>query len=90
MPELHAVTKQFEAELHEGDPKLLRVPDRAPGAILQSHADPAKETNDFPDGWEELQSEDKLGCARGVLWSVAIEAAVVIAALVYWKIRPTF
>ena len=36
---------------------------------------------------EQLYREDKLGCARGVVWALAFEAGLVIAALIYWKLR---
>jgi hypothetical protein len=87
MPVSHAVTNQFEAELHEGDHKLLGLTDGARSGVLQSHAGQTESDGDLPDGWEELQSEDRLGCARGVLWSLVFEAALVIAAVLYWKLR---
>jgi hypothetical protein len=39
--------------------------------------------------WEEFQSEDSLGCARGVLWSLVFEAALVFAGAIFWIIRLT-
>jgi hypothetical protein len=36
---------------------------------------------------EQIDCEDKLGCVRGVLWSLVFEAAVVIAIVVCWKLR---
>ena len=36
---------------------------------------------------KQLYREDKLGCARGVVWALVFEAGVVIAALIYWKLR---
>jgi hypothetical protein len=36
---------------------------------------------------ELLADEDKLGCARGVMWAVAFEAAVVITGIILWKLR---
>jgi hypothetical protein len=87
MPVSSTVTNQFEAELHEGDHKLLRVANGAHSGALQSHAGLTEAAGNFPDGWEELQSEDKLGCARGVVWSLVFEAALVIAAAIYWKVR---
>jgi hypothetical protein len=36
---------------------------------------------------EQLYREDKLGCARGVVWALVFEAGLVIAALIYWKLR---
>lgn len=36
--------------------------------------------------WRELESEDPVGCARGVVWAIVFEFALVIAAVVYWKL----
>jgi hypothetical protein len=36
---------------------------------------------------KQLYREDKLGCARGVVWALIFEAGLVIAALIYWKLR---
>jgi len=36
---------------------------------------------------QQLYREDKLGCARGVVWALIFEAGLVIAALIYWKLR---
>ena len=36
---------------------------------------------------EQLYREDQLGCARGVLWALIFEAGLVLAALLYWKLR---
>lgn len=38
-------------------------------------------------GAEQLYREDKLGCARGVVWALVFEAGLVIAAVIYWKLR---
>lgn len=35
--------------------------------------------------WVELESEDKVGCARGIVWAIIFEAALAAAALIYWK-----
>jgi hypothetical protein len=37
--------------------------------------------------WEQMESEDRLGCARGVVWAIVFEVAVVLAVAVYWKFR---
>jgi hypothetical protein len=34
-----------------------------------------------------LYGENKLGCARGVLWAFVIEAALIIAIAIFWKLR---
>ena len=36
---------------------------------------------------KQLYREDKLGCARGVIWALVFEAGLVVAALIYWKLR---
>jgi hypothetical protein len=36
---------------------------------------------------EQLYREDKLGCARGVVWALVFEAGLVVAALIYWKLH---
>jgi len=89
MPVSHAVTNQFEAELHEGDHKLLRSTDGARSGVLQSHTGPTEAAGVFLEDSEELHAEDRLGCVRGVLWSLVFEAALVIAAVIYWKLRLT-
>ena len=32
-------------------------------------------------------SENKLGCARGVIWALVFEAAMIIAIAIFWKLR---
>jgi hypothetical protein len=34
-----------------------------------------------------LESEDKLGCARGIVWAIIFEAALAAAAVVCWKLH---
>jgi hypothetical protein len=36
---------------------------------------------------ELLYSENKLGCARGVIWAFVFEAALIIAVAIFWKLR---
>jgi hypothetical protein len=36
---------------------------------------------------ELLYNEDKLGCARGVIWAFVFEAALIIAIAIFWKLR---
>jgi hypothetical protein len=36
---------------------------------------------------ELLYSENKLGCARGVVWAFVFEAALIIAIAMFWKLR---
>ena len=33
-----------------------------------------------------LYNEDKLGCARGVVWALVFEAAVIVAIAIFWKL----
>jgi hypothetical protein len=89
MPVPRAVTNQFESELHEGDHQPLRVNDGARSGVLQSHAGLTEPASDFPNDLEEFQSEDSLGCARGVLWSLVFEAALVFAGVIFWLLRLT-
>jgi len=37
--------------------------------------------------WELLESKDRLGCARGVVWALVFEAALAIAAGVCWQLH---
>jgi hypothetical protein len=37
--------------------------------------------------WDQFASEDKIGCARGVVWAIVFEAVLGIAAVAYWKLR---
>jgi hypothetical protein len=34
-----------------------------------------------------LYSENKLGCARGVIWAFVFEATLIIAIAIFWKLR---
>jgi hypothetical protein len=36
---------------------------------------------------ELLYGENKLGCARGVIWAFVFEAALIIAIAIFWKLR---
>jgi hypothetical protein len=36
---------------------------------------------------ELLYNEDKLGCARGVMWALVFEAALIVAIAIVWKLR---
>ena len=86
---VHVVTNQFEPELHEGDHKRHRLTDGARGGVLQSHPRLTKTAGVVLDDLEEPHEEDRFGCVRGVLWSMVFEAALAIAAIVYWKLRLT-
>jgi hypothetical protein len=41
--------------------------------------------NPYEADLDQLEVEDKLGCARGVLWSLIFEAAMAAAAVLVWK-----
>jgi hypothetical protein len=77
--------QMYEAALSERVYKSLDSSQRA-GAAKR-----AKPTLYVIDGCsvdaEQLYREDKLGCARGVVWALVFEAGLVIAALIYWKLR---
>jgi hypothetical protein len=34
-----------------------------------------------------IYDEDKLECARGVLWAFVFEAALLVAIAIFWKLR---
>ena len=36
---------------------------------------------------ELLYNEDKLGCARGIIWAVVLQAALIAAIAMFWKLR---
>ena len=36
---------------------------------------------------ELLHNEDKLGCARGVIWAVALQTALIVIIAIFWKLR---
>ena len=36
---------------------------------------------------ELLYNEDKLGCARGIIWAVVLQAALFAAIAIVWKLR---
>jgi hypothetical protein len=36
---------------------------------------------------ELLYNEDKLGCARGVIWAFVFEAALIVAIAIFWKLH---
>jgi hypothetical protein len=77
--------QMYEASMSERVYKSLELA-RAEGAAQQS-----KPGFYVIDGCsvdaKQLYREDKLGCARGVIWALIFEAGLVVAALVYWKLR---
>lgn len=58
----------------------LRIVRRADNIISVNVADVCS------DNPEELYYEDKLGCARGVVFALGFQAALVAAAAVCWKL----
>jgi hypothetical protein len=85
----HGRTNRFGAKLHEGNRELLCSTDRASGGVPQSHAGLTDAPSDFREDLEEFRSENYLGCARGVLWSLVFEGAVVAGIAIYWILRRT-
>jgi len=77
--------QMYEASMSERVHRTLESSRTADAAI------PAKTSLYIVDGTvldaEQLYREDKLGCARGVIWALVFEAGLVVAALIYWKFR---
>jgi hypothetical protein len=77
--------QMYEAALGERAYKSL---DSSQGAGKARRSKPALHVIDGCSvDAKQLYREDKLGCARGVVWALAFEAGLVIAALIYWKVR---
>jgi hypothetical protein len=36
---------------------------------------------------ELLYNEDRLGCARGVVWAFILQTALIVAIAIFWKLR---
>jgi hypothetical protein len=77
--------QMYEASMSERVYRTLESSRTADAAI------PSKTSLYIVDGTvldaEQLYREDKLGCARGVVWALIFEAGLVVAALIYWKLR---
>jgi hypothetical protein len=77
--------QMYEASMSERVYRTLESSRTADAAI------PSKTSLYIVDGTvldaERLYREDKLGCARGVVWALVFEAGLVVAALIYWKLR---
>jgi hypothetical protein len=77
--------QMYEAALSE---RVYKSVDSLQGAVAAGRS---KSNLHVIDGCsadaKQLYREDKLGCARGVVWALIFEAGLVIAALVYWKLR---
>lgn len=58
----------------------LRIVRRAESIVSLNVADV------YPGTPEESYYEDKLGCARGVVFAIAFQAALVVVAAICWKL----
>jgi hypothetical protein len=68
---------QSEAKLHPVvQERFVLVDDASPQVCNVRSVDP-----------ELLYNEDKLGCARGVVWALVFEAAAIAAIAICWKLR---
>jgi hypothetical protein len=81
--ELHQIVQEREKTsndaLHQGIrslPVLLEQSRTVPHICNVRSVDP-----------ELIYYEDKLGCARGVVWGFVFEAVLVIAIAIFWKLR---
>ncbi len=78
---------RYETDLHQ---TLRDAPQQGietlPGFVEQSQSFPQVSNVRSVDP-ELLNSENKLGCARGVIWAFLFEAALIIAIAIFWKIR---
>jgi hypothetical protein len=53
-----------------------------PAAFVSRSAHPGE---DYSFDMEQYEAEDKFGWARGVLWAIIFEAALVVGAVLVWK-----
>jgi hypothetical protein len=94
---------QYEAELHQVVQERFRLTDDVnsektsndalrkgirslPTFLEQSRTIPQVGNVRSVDP-ELIHNEDKLGCARGVVWAFVFEAALIIAIAICWKLR---
>jgi hypothetical protein len=69
--------KRFASTNAVGGPSLPAFPKPS-----QAHPYEANRASaDIP----QLEAEDTLGCARGILWSLIFEAALALGPVLYWK-----
>jgi hypothetical protein len=83
-------TRQHEAEPSDGGNKLVDLTEGVTTIpVLLSPSQTSLHAIDdvCPADLEHLYPEERLGCARGVLWALVFEAGLVIVALVYWKLH---
>ena len=94
---------RYETDLHQGAQESLGLTDEVsdqrtshdelhmgirslPVFVAQSRTFPQVGNVRSVDP-ELLYSENKLGCARGVIWAFVFEAALIIAIAIFWKLR---
>jgi len=94
---------QYEAELHQGVQERFRLNDDVnsektsndalhkgirslPVFLEQSRTVPQVGNVRSVDP-ALIYDEDKLGCARGMVWAFVLEAALIIAIAIFWKLR---
>jgi hypothetical protein len=57
----------------------------SPAALVKPSQAYSYEDDLSPLDTEQWEAEDRLGCVRGVLWSLIFEAALAAGAVLYWK-----
>jgi hypothetical protein len=75
MPVLDEVMTHSAESANQANLRLLGSKRFAATAVL----------NPYEVDLDQLEVEDKLGCARGVLWSLIFEAAMAAGAVLLWK-----
>jgi hypothetical protein len=94
---------QYETELHHGGQDHLGLTNDASNertshdtlhqgirvlpVLVEQSQDSPQFSNVRSVDPELLYSENKLGCARGVIWAFIFEAALIIATAIFWKLR---
>ncbi len=78
---------QYEAELHPGVQERFGLRDDLSGEKASNVVTFPHVANVRSVDPELLHNENKLGCARGVIWAFIFEAALIIAIAVFWKLR---
>jgi hypothetical protein len=94
---------RYETDLHHGVQECLRLTDDVSNQKTshdELHLDVrslpqfVEQLRSFPQVGnvrsvdpELLYGENKLGCARGVIWAFVFEAALIIAIAIFWKLR---
>jgi hypothetical protein len=88
---------QYEAGARQGVHERFDLTDRAGNekkwnaALLPADVKPSEALapvgNVCSVDPEQLYSEDRLGCARGMVWALGFQAALLIAIGAYWTLR---